>query len=165
MSVGARGTSADLKAARRDGRAAKLLRVLADELMPPHARLWWANALGRLLPAGAGGRLRARLYATLGAASVAPETMITGAVTFSAARGVRPEIRFGRRCFLNAHVYLDATAPVILGDRVSVGHHVRFVTAGHEIGGPDCRAGDLRPAPITVGDGARSSRRTFPPTP
>lgn len=63
-------------------------------------------------------------------------------------------LRAGDRVFINRCCFFDLTAPITLGHDVVVGHDVRFVTADHQIGTPERRAGKVKGAPITVEDGA-----------
>jgi len=63
-------------------------------------------------------------------------------------------LRIGNRVFINRSCYFDLSAPVRIGDDVVVGHHTLFVTANHDVGGPERRAGAVTPAPIVVEDGA-----------
>jgi maltose O-acetyltransferase len=115
-------------------------------------RLWLLNGLPRLLPAGAAGRIRAHIYRLLGV-SVGERTLIGGALTLSNQSSVK-HLVIGAGCFINSLVYIDAAAPVRLGDGVSIGHHVVMITSDHAIGPPEFRAGTLTPRPITVGNGA-----------
>ena len=128
-------------------------RVLRAEwgAFPPG--LWLAGLLMRGWPPGAGMRLRARIYRLAGL-RLGPGTLVAGPLEFGMSGDPRRNLRVGRRCFINSHVFIDAAAPVTLGDGVSVGHHAVFVTSGHAVGGPGFRAGDVRADPITVGDGA-----------
>jgi maltose O-acetyltransferase len=128
-------------------------RVLRAEwgAFPPG--LWLAGLLMRGWPPGAGMRLRTRVYRLAGL-RLGPGTLIAGPLDFGMTGDPRRNLRVGARCFVNSHVFVDAAAPVTLGDGVSVGHHTVFVTSGHAVGGPGFRAGDVRADPITVGDGA-----------
>ena len=42
----------------------------------------------------------------------------------------------------------------MIGDRVSIGHHTRFVTANHDLGPAAMRAGPVNPHPIHINDGS-----------
>jgi maltose O-acetyltransferase len=128
-------------------------RVLREETGGLPWRLWAANALGHCTPSGTGGRLRAALYRSLGL-NIGSGVTIFGPITFASSSFRPKRIRIGAGCFINSHVYIDASAPVTLGAGVSVGHHVVIVTADHAIGPPEFRAGPLQPAPVTVEDGA-----------
>ncbi|MGV3720878.1 MAG: acyltransferase [Actinomycetota bacterium] len=112
-----------------------------------------ACGAARLIPGGAGGRLRARIYRALGM-QVAPGNTFAGALTLGSSPGSLRRIRFGRCCFINSHVYIDAAAPVTVGDGVAIGHHVVIITTDHAVGPPHHRAGDLRCVPVTIEDGA-----------
>ena len=60
----------------------------------------------------------------------------------------------GDECFINRDCYFDLSAPVTIGDRISIGTHAVFVTADHEIGGTERRAGAVKPQTIVFEDGA-----------
>jgi acetyltransferase-like isoleucine patch superfamily enzyme len=59
-------------------------------------------------------------------------------------------LRVGRNCGFNVGCVFDLQAPITIGDRVSVGHQVRFLTGESTTG--RLHAADARP--ITIGDGA-----------
>ncbi|VXC55325.1 conserved hypothetical protein [Sphingomonas sp. 8AM] len=63
-------------------------------------------------------------------------------------------LRIGNRVFINRSCYFDLSAPISLGDNVVVGHHTQFVTADHDDGGPERRAGPVKRQSIVVEDGA-----------
>lgn len=63
-------------------------------------------------------------------------------------------LRIGDGSFVNRACYFDLEAPVIIGNRVAVGHGVTFITTTHEIGPRTCRAGRMSAEEIVVGDGA-----------
>ena len=128
-------------------------RVWREETGGFDFRLWVADALLRLLPCGACGRVRAALYRRAGI-RIGAGSIVAGRMTFGAAAKAHAHVRIGARCFINRAVYVDAAAAVTIGDGVSIGHHVVVITTDHAIGPPEFRAGALRPAPVTVGDGA-----------
>lgn len=63
------------------------------------------------------------------------------------------DITIGRGTFINRECVLDGFAPVRIGERCAIGMRAMLVTSSHRIGTCERRAGDLEPAPITVGDG------------
>ncbi len=132
---------------------AKLVSVLRSELGVLPFRLWLADRLLAVLPLGAGGRLRTRLYRLAGL-TIGPGTMIAGPVQFGMSGDPRRNLTVGERCFLNSPLFIDAAGAVTLGDRVSIGHHVVIVTASHAVGSPLFRAGDVQALPVRVEDGA-----------
>lgn len=131
----------------------KAASVLRAECGALPLSLWLVERLTSAWPTGVGARLRTRLYRAAGIA-VGPGTLIAGPIQFGMTGDPRRNLRVGARCFLNSPLFVDAAAPVTLGDGVSVGHHSVFVTTDHAVGAPDFRAGDIEVAPITVGDGA-----------
>jgi maltose O-acetyltransferase len=63
-------------------------------------------------------------------------------------------VRIGDGVVVNNRVYIDASAPVTIGDRVGIAAGVRIITADHVMGGRSQRWADLTPAPVTIGAGA-----------
>lgn len=135
------------------GAASKLAQVVRDERGALPLGLWLVDRLTSAWPPGAGARLRTRLYRAAGVA-VGPGTLIAGPIQFGMTGDPRRNFRIGARCFVNSPLFVDAAAPVTLGDGVSVGHHSVLVTTDHAVGGADFRAGEIQVAPITVEDGA-----------
>jgi len=129
----------------------RLRRVIAEELgglTPRRAFLGWVNAV---LPPRAFGRVRALLYRRAGC-RLGPGTILAGPI-----EGIdtRPShLTTGAHCYLNSPLFVDTTAPVTLGDGVSLGHHVVIVTTDHAVGAAEFRAGALSSRPVSVGDGA-----------
>lgn len=85
---------------------------------------------------------------------IGPGTIIAGTLEFGLTGISKDRLRIGECCFLNSHVYIDAAAPVVLGHRVALGHHVVIITTDHAIGPGSRRAGDTVLRPVTVEDGA-----------
>jgi maltose O-acetyltransferase len=66
---------------------------------------------------------------------------------------LRPDVRIGRDVYVNRGcVVLDAER-VEIGDNTRFGPEVMLVGNGHEIGGPDMRAGERKLGVIVVGRG------------
>jgi acetyltransferase-like isoleucine patch superfamily enzyme len=63
-------------------------------------------------------------------------------------------IHIGDDSIITGPIHIDVGAPVNIGDRVHVGHHVVLLTVNHRVGAPDERCGPLTAAPVTIGDGA-----------
>lgn len=116
------------------------------------ARAWRVaavNAIAAVLPDDpVTSRLRAYLYRALALRSGSAPTIKGGC------RINGLGLRTGDRVFINRCCFFDLTAPITLGNDLVVGHHTRFVTADHQIGTPERRAGKVKGAPIIVEDGA-----------
>ena len=74
---------------------------------------------------------------------------------------VRPRCFFGSNrltigagAYVNIGVFFDGTAEITVGTKVHLGMQAMILTGGHEVGPPTCRAGELAPAPVAIGDGA-----------
>jgi acetyltransferase-like isoleucine patch superfamily enzyme len=118
--------------------------------------------LGRLLtaplPLGVGGRIRTAILRLCGF-RIGHGTTVAGTFTVTGGRGASANVTIGRDCFVNHGCVLDASAPIEIGDRVSIGQQVLMTTNAHEAHAPDRRGGALRASPIRVGDGAWISAR------
>ncbi len=135
------------------GFARKLMSALREEASPLPLRLQAAAWLMSAWPLGAGVRARARLYKAAGL-TVGRGTLLAGPIQFGMTGNPCRNIKIGAGCFLNSPLFVDAAAPVTIGDNVSVGHHTVIITSGHALGTPEFRAGPLQTAPVTIEDGA-----------
>ncbi len=93
-------------------------------------------------------RLRAPLLRFTGV-GIGDRVLITSGTRFAKFA----EVSIGAGSYLNHDCYLDAQADITLGENISVGDHVRFVTSTHETGGPESRAGRNTGRRIVVHDG------------
>ena len=137
-----------------------MLRLARAELMFFRPRVWLMNGTQRLVPYGIGMRLRSGLYRLWGV-SVGRGTMLYGPLDFGCYGDVFNNLHIGVNCHLNGHIWVDATAAVRLGERVTLGHHVMLVTSNHDMNMEDYRAGAVCPGPITIGDGCWLAARVI----
>jgi maltose O-acetyltransferase len=128
-------------------------RALSEETTGFSLRVLALHAAGRCSPAGTGGRLRSLFYRSLGL-EIGRGTIVFGPLEFAASGFRRENIRIGAHCFINNHVYMDASGPVTIGSGVSIGHHVVIITTDHQVGSSDFRAGARRILAVTIEDGA-----------
>jgi maltose O-acetyltransferase len=70
-------------------------------------------------------------------------------------------LTIGGSTVVNIGCVFELNETVTIGDHVSIGHEVLFLTTSHRIGGRERRAGRLVSAPITVGDGAWIGARSI----
>ena len=134
-------------------------RALADEPSDLNFRFLVADLLVRLLPGLGFSRLRGACYRLAGL-KIGKGTAILGRMEFTETRHLQARLTIGANGVINKRFFVDATGPVHIGDRVSIGHHVVLVTAEHEVGPAARRAGDKRPRPITIEDGCWIGART-----
>ncbi len=79
---------------------------------------------------------------------IGPSTLFWGLPVLKGKGGaMASRLTIGSYCGLNEGCEFDLTAPISIGNHVSVGHEVRFVTTV-------LREGVETAAPITIGDGA-----------
>jgi len=136
------------------GSLRKFGHIVAEEfgwlLRPGHIAM---HLVLRLLPSGTAGRVRTSIYRAFGW-NIGPQTVILGTISFTCPEKARANLSMGKHCFINSLVHIDTTAPVTIGMSVSLAHHVLIITANHDIGRSDFRAGSLNPKPVTIGRGA-----------
>lgn len=80
-----------------------------------------------------------------------PVTIGKNVAIFSGAEIVGPTT-IGDGCFINRDAYIRSGTTI--GNKVFLGPFVRLITDGHDVGGPERRAGTNTSLPIRIGDGA-----------
>jgi maltose O-acetyltransferase len=139
---------------------AKFGQVLSQELGGADLR----PALGRLLvsplPRGTASRTRARVLRLVGH-SIGDRTLLMSSFMLIGGRGATKRLEIGPDCFINQDCVFDATAPIVIGENVNLGHGVLITTSHHLIGGPERRGGLLEPKPVRIGDGAWLASRVI----
>jgi acetyltransferase-like isoleucine patch superfamily enzyme len=139
--------------------ASRVRRTLGTETEGLHFRLLLANLILRLLPNASFGRLRTAIY-RLGGLQIGARSIILGRIEFTGVGSIAKRLRIGSNVFINSHCFFDLNADIDIGDWVSIGHHVTFITAGHDLGPAQCRAGKINSQPISVGSGSWIGART-----
>ncbi|MBV9819417.1 MAG: acyltransferase [Solirubrobacterales bacterium] len=76
-----------------------------------------------------------------------------GTILRSRCRFVGTDVSFGADCWVNTAVTFDASAPVAIADRVTIGPEVMIITSSHELGDSHQRARARRLAPVRIGSG------------
>jgi acetyltransferase-like isoleucine patch superfamily enzyme len=86
--------------------------------------------------------------------SIGDRTLLMSRFILSGGRGAVDRLEIGADCFINQDCVFDATATIVIGDNVNLGHGVLITTSTHAIGSPRRRGGLLRGEPVRIGDGA-----------
>jgi acetyltransferase-like isoleucine patch superfamily enzyme len=133
--------------------------AIVEEFANLNLRLLLADALVIFLPRLSFCRLRTVIYRLAGV-DIGPRTSVFGRLTITGEGSVRKRLHIGADCIINSPLFLDLSAEIWIGDRVSIGHHGVFVTAHHDVGPPDFRAGTNIPRPIRVDDGCWIAARS-----
>ena len=63
-------------------------------------------------------------------------------------------IEIGEGVWIGQNAYFDCRERISIGARAGISPHAKLITANHELGGSERRAGPYRPAPIVVEEGA-----------
>ena len=117
-------------------------------------RFLLANLLLALIPDGVFSRLRGAVYRFVWGIPVGKGAVIIGRIRFASPHLAARHVRIGSRAIMNVNVFIDAAAPVTIGDGVSIAHDVRLITTNHEIGCAEFRAARRVEKPVVVGAGA-----------
>jgi maltose O-acetyltransferase len=139
--------------------ASRVLPALGTETEGLHFRLLLANLILRLLPSSSFARLRTAIYRLAGL-QIGAHSLIFGRIEFTGLGSITKRLRIGSNAIINSHCFFDLNADIDIGDWVSIGHHVTFITAGHDLGPAQCRAGRINSQPISVGSGSWIGART-----
>lgn len=127
--------------------------VIHDESAAFQPRLAIAQTVNAILPWYVGLRLRVRLLRFAGV-RIGRGTTIWGKILIAGSVNPTRNLTIGEHCRINGGCRFDVSAPIQLGDNVTLGHDVLLLTGGHVIGPPGRRAADLTCDPIVVGAGA-----------
>ncbi|MET0790391.1 MAG: DapH/DapD/GlmU-related protein [Polyangiaceae bacterium] len=130
-----------------------LKKVAVEEL----GSLWSRRSLARLasvLPTQALARSRTALLRRAGvrigrSSLVQGPLLITGVSTNPCS-----QLSIGTFSMISGALHCDIGAPIVIGDRVRIGHNVSLLTIDHEVGGEEMRSGTTKYGPIEIGNGA-----------
>ena len=132
--------------------ASRVISTLGEEFAGLRPRLLLARLLCAILPDMIGNRLR--VYALRAAGfQIGHGCLMYAMPRITGGGPIRQRLKIGQHCLFNVGCLLDLADSITIGDRVGVGHEVLFLTASHEIGPREQRAGAFTTAPITIGDG------------
>lgn len=110
-----------------------------------HVRLSVVDALLGVFPPFTLARVRRWALKACGIRS-GRATFFWGLPKFKGPGPITSRLQIGADCGFNDGCVFDLTAPITIGDHVSVGHEVRFLTT-------HCQEGVENAAPITIGNG------------
>jgi maltose O-acetyltransferase len=127
--------------------------LIREEFYGFQPRLLLVRLLVAPLPEHTCSRLRTRILRWAGF-RIGHGTTFAGMPAIAGSGDLRRRVSFGRHCWMNTGLRMDAGATITIQDHVVIGHEVMFVTSTHAYGGPDHRAGPLKVAPIVVEAGA-----------
>ncbi len=128
-------------------------RAVVEEIENLNPRLILANLLVAALPRLCFCRLRTGIYRLAGI-QIGPRTSVFGRLTITGPGRIHKRLQIGADCIINAPLFLDLSANIHIGDRVSIGHHCVFVTTHHDVGAPHFRAGANIARAIRVEEGS-----------
>lgn len=129
------------------------MKAVSEEFAATRPRVRLMTAVAGLLPMGMFQRTRSLVYRAFGV-SVGRGVVCFGPMSFGWYGQVFENLSIGAHTFISYNVVIDTTAPVAIGEGVSIGHDVTIVTANHDASNPAFRAGAVQPASVSIGSGA-----------
>ena len=133
--------------------AGRIAQLLVTDLHALHLRFRLVALVVRLLPSMVFGWLRPSLY-RLGGVHIGPRCRVLGPLDISGEGRIAANVRIGSGCVLTTPLFLNASAPITIGDDVSIGHHVVIITDSHKYDDPSNRRGPRIARPVTIERGA-----------
>src|SRR5215467_2437370 len=134
--------------------AGRIAQLLITDLYALNPRFRLVALVVRLLPSMVFGWLRPSLY-RLGGVHIGPRCRVLGPLDISGEGRIAANVRIGSGCVLTTPLFLNPSAPITIGDDVSIGHHVVLITDTHEYNDPSNRCGTRVARPVTIDRGAR----------
>ncbi len=125
----------------------------AKSFLAPALRLEAVERVFRRFPPFVAWRILAAALRASGV-KLGKTSMFWGLPTLAGSGDICSRLTVGEHCGFNFGCYLELEDEITLGDHVSVGHQVMFLTRTHETAQAECRAGTPGSAPIRVGNGA-----------
>jgi hypothetical protein len=124
--------------------AGRIAQLLVNDLYALHLRFRLLALVIRLLPSMMFGWLRPSLH-RLGGVHIGPRCRVFGPLDISGEGRIVANVRIGSGCRLTTPLFLNASAPITIGDDVSIGHHAVLITDSHQYNDPSNRCGPRRP--------------------
>lgn len=131
----------------------RLFRYVSAQRSRFHFRLVLLRMIDFAIPRDTFGHLRAMVYGWMGF-EVAPRARLLGPLTLRGTGDIYSRLTIGTSSVLNSPASIELNAPVRIGARCGLGHHLMLITTNHEIGPSDARCGPPILAGITIEDGA-----------
>lgn len=131
----------------------RIRRYLTTQYQTAHCRLIVAQLLVACIPYGMFGNVRVMIYRWAGFADIGQRVYFHGALTWRGGGNIYQHLHIGDHTRINSPCFIDLSAPVHIGERVGIGHHVVIITSNHELGPSYERRGPLKPKPVIIGDG------------
>ncbi|MBE0699223.1 MAG: acyltransferase [Anaerolineaceae bacterium] len=104
------------------------------------------------LPPYFGGSIRPTIMRMMGF-HIGSKTCIWGALIIVGGGDIYRKLTIGSESMVGIGVYFDMAGSITLGNRVTLGPQIMFITGAHEVMGSHQRAGSLVPQAICVEDG------------
>jgi len=137
----------------------KLLRVSVDEIHGIHPRYLLVQLLVSMLPHNSLCRVRTVLYRLAGF-KIGKGALILGKLTLTSTNGpIAKMFSVGHGSRINSPFYAELNAPLVIGNKVAIGHNVVFITTDHDTSDVSHRAGSTMFNQIIIEDGAMVGAR------
>ncbi|HET7539206.1 MAG TPA: hypothetical protein VFK05_05020 [Polyangiaceae bacterium] len=85
---------------------------------------------------------------------IGANSLVQGPIRITGEGNPCENISIGAFTLISGSLHCDVGAPLVIGDRVRIGHDVSLLTVDHRVGPEEMRSGERRFGPIEIGDGA-----------
>jgi maltose O-acetyltransferase len=105
------------------------------------------------LPAQSLCRARTALLRSAGM-KIGTSSLVQGPIRITGEGNPCENISIGAFSLISGSLHCDIGAPLLIGNRVRIGHDVSLLTVDHRVGPAEMRSGERKFGPIEIGDGA-----------
>ncbi|HSY22759.1 MAG TPA: acyltransferase [Polyangiaceae bacterium] len=131
----------------------RILNLIASELGGIRPRFYALDLAARTIPPPGGNRLRSAVVRRMGF-QIGEGTVFLGTPEFPRGSLELAPLTIGRDCVVGVGCAFDLAEAITVGNGVNIGHQTLILTATHELGPREHRAGTIIKKPVTVEDGA-----------
>jgi maltose O-acetyltransferase len=130
----------------------RLVRYLHNQRTHLHGKTLLVQGLCAPLPIYVAPELRVAALRAIGF-TIGRNSGFFGMPTICGKGDYYNRLRIGDNCWINIKCHLELSAPITIGNHVSIGPEVMLLTGTHEMGTDQRRATQFIAQPITIGDG------------
>src|SRR5688572_20062900 len=105
---------------------------LRDQASAIHPRLAIAQLFVRLIPHGTFAAVRAAIYRAAGF-GLGPFVRVDGRLVLRGRGDIYARLTIGTDSYINSPAHIELNAPVRIGARCAVGHHLVIITTNHAL--------------------------------
>jgi maltose O-acetyltransferase len=132
--------------------AERLRDVIVSELGAIRPRFYALDLAARTIPPPGGNWLRSAVVRRMGF-QIGEGTVFLGTPEFPRGSRELAPLTIGNNCVVGVGCAFDLGESITVGSGVNIGHQTLILTATHELGPREHRAGPVIKKPVSIGDG------------